>query len=384
MNAMAMKVVANYGVKVFKIVSASTHLNHVFYIQGVIALRGKMRAVMYYGPKKLRIEEVSIPKIGEGDLLVRIRAATTCGTDLKTYLRGYRTPPPFILGHEWAGDVVEIGPRAPKHFEIGMKISGVNTAPCFTCYYCRRMQYQLCERLFDDGLAFLGTYAEYVRIPERLARINVFPIPEGVPYEHVALTEPLACVLNAVEETNIQINDRVVVIGAGPIGLFFIQLLKLRGVQKIISIDVKKERLALAKSMGADEIINPSEEDPVKIVKDFTENVGADVVVEAVGKVETWELAYKLVRKGGVINWFGGPPSGAKIALDAYRFHYDSIRALATFHLTPSTAKKAFDLIVHKKIDVEPLITYKMPLEKAEEALQLMAEGEALKVALLP
>ena len=137
-----------------------------------------------------------------------------------------------------------------------MRVSGANTAPCFTCYYCRRNQYQLCEHLFDEGMGIIGAYAESVRIPGRLAKVNVFQIPEGAPYEYAAFTEPLACVINAVEETNVQMDDRVVVIGVGPIGLLFIESLSLKGVQKIVSIDTNKERLLLAKSMGADEVID--------------------------------------------------------------------------------------------------------------------------------
>ena len=138
-----------------------------------------------------------------------------------------------------------------------MRVSGVNSAPCLECYYCKRGQYQLCEHLFEDGMGFLGTYAEYIRIPARLARINVWEIPDGVPYEYAAITEPLACILNGVEESNIQIGDTVVFIGCGTIGLLGIQLARLRGAQTVIAMDIKDERLSIARTLGADITINP-------------------------------------------------------------------------------------------------------------------------------
>jgi len=322
----------------------------------------------------IRLETVDIPRIGPGELLVRVKAATTCGTDLKTYIRGYRFPPPFILGHEWAGDIVEVS-EGESRFEPGMKVSGVNSAPCFTCYYCKAGQHNLCPHIFKDIPGFLGTYAEYVRIPPQIVKVNVFEIPEGVPYENVALTEPLACCLNGIEEVNVRLGDSVTIIGSGPIGLFHLQLALMRGARKVFVIDPVEKRLKVASELGANETINPKEEDPVERVKALTDGVGSDVVVEAAGFPETWEQAIRIARKGGRVNLFAGPPLGSKITVDTQTMHYGSLQLFATFHLTPSTAKRSFEMIASGKIDVDPIITHRMPLADTEKAFALMKDG---------
>jgi len=344
----------------------------------------KMSAVVFHAPRSIKLERVEIPKLQQGEVLVRVKAATTCGTDLKTYLRGYRLPPPFIMGHEYAGDIVKVG-EGVTWLKEGMRVSGVNSAPCFACYYCKHGQYSLCDDLFKYASAgIIGTYAEYLRIPAPIAKVNVFEIPDGVPYEKVALTEPLACVLQGVEDCDIQIGDSVAILGCGPIGLFHLQLVKSRGAGRIISLDLSDYRLSLAKQLGADHTINPTSTDPIQAVKGLTEGRGADVVIEAAGYPETWEQAIAMARKGGLVNLFAGPPAGTKVFIETHRMHYDSLRLVATFHLTPSTARRAFSMIASGKIDVDPILTHKMKLEDAERALLMMKEGSAIKVALQP
>jgi L-iditol 2-dehydrogenase len=350
-------------------------------------MKDKMNAVVYYAPLDIRLERVDTPKLHAGDILVKVRTATTCGTDLKTYTRGYRSSswsPPFPIGHEYAGDVEKVGEGVVWPRE-GMRVSGVNSGPCFACYYCRHGQYSLCDSLFADlDGPFLGTYAEYVRIPARIARVNLFQIPGDFPYEEAALTEPLACALQGVEDCQIQMGDSVAIIGCGPLGLFFVQLVRDRGAGKVISLDINNYRLGLAKDLGADHIIDSKSLDPIKAVRELTEGRGADVVIEAAGHPETWEEAIAMTRKGGRVNLFAGPPGGSKVSIDTNRMHYDSLRLVATFHLTPSTARRAFDMITSRRINVDPILSKRMRLDEAEKALQLMRTGTALKVALRP
>jgi L-iditol 2-dehydrogenase len=346
-------------------------------------MEGEMSAIVYRAPRDIKLEKRPVPKLGPGEILLKVKAATTCGTDLKTYLRGYRAPPPFILGHEYAGDIVKVG-EGVTWLKPGMRVSGVNSAPCFTCYYCQHGQYSLCDSLFKDIYVFLGTFAEYVKIPAQIAKVNVFEIPKGVSYEKAALTEPLACALQGVEDCDIQIGDSVAIIGCGPLGLFFVQLVKSRGAGKIVSLDLTSHRLDLAKKLGADFVVNPQSTDPIKAVRELTDGRGADVVIEAAGYPETWEQAIAMARKGGRVNLFAGPPAGTKVTVDTNRMHYDSLKLLATFHLTPSTARRSFDMIASGRIDVGPLLTTKMRLEEAEKALLMMKEGKALKIALTP
>ena len=351
-------------------------------------MEGEMGAIVYHGPQHITYDKVDIPTLRTGEILIKVKAATTCGTDLKTYMRGYRGyPPPFILGHEYAGDIVKVG-EGVSWLKEGMRVSGVNSAPCFTCYYCQHGQYSLCDNLFKDypgATPALGTFAEYVRIPAQITKVNVFEIPDGVAYEKVAVTEPLACAMQGVEDCSIQIGDSVAIIGCGPLGLFHLQLVRDRGAGKIISLDINDYRLGLAKQLGADFTINSKSTDPVKAVKELTGGRGADVVLEAAGYAETWEQAIAMVRKGGRVNLFAGPPAGTKIAIDTNRMHYESLRLIATFHLTPSTARRSFNMITSGRINLDPILApRKMKLEEAEKALLMMKEGSALKIALTP
>lgn len=350
-------------------------------------MQQKMGAILYHAPQNIRYEIIDTPTLRPGEILIKLQAATTCGTDLKTYTRGYRgAPPPFILGHEYAGDIVKVG-EGVTWLKEGMRVSGVNSAPCFTCYYCQHGQYSLCDSLFKDAGAspFLGTFAEYVRIPAHIAKVNVFEIPKGVAYEKVAMTEPLACAMQGVEDCNIQIGDSVAIIGCGSLGLFHLQLVKSQGAGSIISLDINDYRLGLARELGADFTINSKNTDPIKAVKELTDGRGADVVLEVAGYPETWEQAIAMVRKGGRVNLFAGPPVESKVTINTNRMHYDSLRLFATFHLTPSTARRSFDMITAGKINLDPILApNKMKLEEAEKALLMMREGSALKIALTP
>ncbi len=211
-----------------------------------------MMAAVLYGKEQLRVEPVAVPKIGEGDILVRVRAALTCGTDVKVFLRGYHARmivPPAVFGHEMAGDIVEVGEGVTK-FRTGQRIVAANSAPCGECYYCLRGVENLCENLLFNN----GAYAEYIRIPARIVDKNTYSIPESVGYQDAALAEPLACVLRGVEETGIRAGDSVAVIGLGPIGLMFVRMAKVHGA-RVIALGRRQSQLERAARIGADEVI---------------------------------------------------------------------------------------------------------------------------------
>jgi L-iditol 2-dehydrogenase len=345
-----------------------------------------MLAVRFYAPGELRAEQVPIPKPGAGELVVKSAVALTCGTDVKMLKRGHPlAKPPQIMGHEFAGVVTAIG-EGVESFKEGMKVVSANSAPCNKCFYCLRHQPNLCEHLDESiiGFTWPGSYAEYVLLPERIVRQNTFRVPEGVELESVASLEPLACVVHGWDLVGSVTGGVVVIIGGGPIGLLHAQLARVNGARKVALCDVVQDRLEEAKRIGIDATINSATENLPNRVLDLTEGRGADVVVEAVGRQETWENALDLARKGGSVLLFGGCPSGTFVSFETEKIHYGEIHVQGAFHHTPSAVERAFRLIVSGQVSIRPLISREMPLQRAKEALELMGNGKALKIALRP
>jgi len=241
-----------------------------------------MTAAVLYGKEQLRIERVDVPTLAPGDVLVRVRTALTCGTDVKVFRRGYHArmiQPPSLFGHELAGDIVAMGDEV-RGFEIGDRVVAANSAPCGECYHCRRDQENLCsDMLFNNG-----AYAEYIRIPERIVRKNMYRIPSHVSYQDAALVEPLSCVMRGLEETGVRPSDNVAVIGLGPIGMMFVRLATSVYKARVIAVGRRQQQLDRAVRLGAAEtVLNDEGADPISLVRKLTEGRGADVVIEAVG-----------------------------------------------------------------------------------------------------
>jgi L-iditol 2-dehydrogenase len=345
-----------------------------------------MLAVRFYKPGELKVEQVPIPEPAPGELVAKSQVALTCGTDVKMLKRGHPlAKPPQIMGHEFAGTVSDVGPGV-ENFKVGMRVVAANSAPCNRCFYCLLHQPNLCEHLDESimGFTWPGTYAEYVRIPERIVRQNTFQVPDGVPSESVASLEPLACVVHGWDLVEHMPGGTAIIIGGGPIGFLHAQLARLNGARQVALSDVLPERLREAEKMGVDTIINSASENLVDRVLGLTDGRGADIVVEAVGRRETWESAVGLSRKGGTILLFGGCPSVTLVSFSAQKIHYGELRVQGAFHHTPAAVERAFRLIVSGQVSIKPLISHEMPLEEAEEALKLMGDGKALKIALRP
>jgi len=338
---------------------------------------------MLYGVKDLKIEDVPKPKVDAGEVLVKVKAATTCGTDLKIFQRGYVEKViklPTIFGHEWAGEVADVseGLEWPMR---GMRVRAGNSVPCLHCTMCQRGKYNLCENM----IWLWGAYAEYIKVPARMVLVNMQEIPSHVSFEEAAITEPLACVLHGVEEAEVKLGDSVAIIGAGPIGLLHLLTVKKIGAEKTIVIDLVKERLDFAEKLGADETVNAGKTDVIETVRRLTSGYGADVVIEAIGLPATWEQALKLVRKGGTVLEFGGCPPGTEIKLNAEMLHYGEVTVMGAFHTTPLHFKKALNLISSRTVDVKPLITRKMRLEEIREAFEILTTSKSeIKIAIRP
>jgi L-iditol 2-dehydrogenase len=346
----------------------------------------EMNAAVLHGKEDLRLERVAIPDAGPGEVVVKVGAALTCGTDLKIYRRGYHAmmlKPPILFGHELAGVVTEVGEGVTR-FAEGDRVVALNSAPCDRCYFCLRGQQNLCEDLIFNN----GAYAEYLRIPARIVEKNTLAIPDDVPFEHAALTEPLACVVRGLEESGAKAGDSMIVIGAGPIGLMFMHVAELAGVN-VVAVVKRKDQVKTAKIFGARHVVRIGDGDTVAAVRALTpEGRGADIVIEAVATPATWEWAVEMVRKGGVVNFFGGPPSGTKVQLDTNRLHYGEITLKASFHHTPATCRTAFALITSGRFKCAEAITGRVGLNEvpAVFAAMMTRTGAAreIKTAIFP
>lgn len=339
-----------------------------------------MRAAVLRGQEDLRIEDVAIPAAGPGELVLRVGAALTCGTDLKVYRRGYHAKMltlDRLFGHEVAGTVAELG-EGVRHFAVGERVLPLNSAPCDACFFCRNGQQNLCNDLLFNN----GAYAEYIRIPARIVEKNTLRIPDAMPFEHAALTEPLACVLRGLEESKATAGQTAIVLGAGPIGLLFIQAASLMGIH-VIAVVKRKDQVATAQQFGAEKVLRIAEAaDPIAAARALThEGRGADIVLEAVATPEAWQWAVQMARKGGLVNLFGGPPSGTSVSLDTNLIHYSDLTLKASFHHTPATARRAFELLASGRFHCKEFLTGTASIEDLPNVFHRMLTRPADGIA---
>ncbi|WP_405560448.1 alcohol dehydrogenase catalytic domain-containing protein [Streptomyces canus] len=345
-----------------------------------------MKAAMFYGPGDLRIQDVPAQEAGPGELLVDVKAAATCGTDLKSYRRGHPKLFPVLpsrFGHEFSGVVSGVGDGVTD-FAVGDRVVAANTAPCGHCWACTRGRESLCE-----NLEFLnGAFAEQVVIPASIVGRNTYRLPDGLEFAAAAPLEPLATVVHGMAETGIQLSDTVVVHGAGPIGLMFVRLATLRGAN-VISVDQSPWRLQEAARAGAVDTVDISEvsgpEERVALIKKRTPaGRGADVSIEAVGLPAVWEQAVRTLRPGGTALLFGGTPKSAPFTVDSSAMHYEEYTLKGVFHHTPDYVRTAVELLSSKKVDGLSLITEVRSLDQLVPSLEDMAAGRGSKYVVQP
>ena len=333
-----------------------------------------MKSLFLEAPGRIALRETDIPEPGPGELLVRVKAATTCGTDLKAYRRGHpKIPMPGPFGHEYAGVVERAGEGAP--FREGEAVMGVHSAPCQRCFWCLRGQENLCDSIMETMV--LGSFAETLLIPERVARLNVFEKPASLPFARAALLEPLASVAQGVLELRragvLPDAESALVIGPGAIGLMWLVALRAEGVADVTVAGRNPERLAVAESLGAR--IEKASAIPPR-------DPGYDLVVEATGQVAVWESSVVHARRGGTVVLFGGPPGGTRAAFDTHRLHYDQVSLLSPFHFGTAAVRLAREwLLAH---DLSPLVTAERPLEEAEAVFADLEAGRGIKYAFVP
>lgn len=343
-----------------------------------------MKAIQYYGPQNIKLEEVMVKPPQDGEVVVKVVSALTCGTDVKTYRRGHPVlikNIPSGFGHEFSGIVEKIG-RGVEKFKPGDRVVAANSAPCGHCFYCRRGEYNLCENL--DLLN--GAYAEYITVPARIVEKNMLVLPDNLGFDRAAFCEPLANVVHGVERTGINPGNTVGIIGIGPIGLMFARLAKLKGARVIVA-GRNPIKLKMAEEFSqVDEIVDLNKyPNPEKIFRAFTEEEkGLDIAIECVGLPEIWERIFSCVRPGGTVHFFGGCKSGSTVTFDTTRMHYGDITMMSVFHHTPKYFRMALDYIASGEVEVEKLITDTLPLEKVEYAMQQHIKGKAIKFLIKP
>jgi L-iditol 2-dehydrogenase len=343
-----------------------------------------MKCCILEEPGVIRVEDVADPVAGSGDLVIRVEAALTCGTDLKTYRRGHpKMPCPTPFGHEFAGEIVETG-AAVAGFTVGQAVMSANTGPCRACFYCERGQENLCESIMEEMI--LGAYAEYLRIPARVVRSNVFAKPPALPYEHAALLEPLSSVcfgLTHVAESSLHEHALALIIGAGPIALLWLVALKAAGWSRVMVAARRPQRAAVARSLGAAAVM-AADDALLDEVRAVTEGRGADLVVECTGQPEVWQRAPALARKGGQAILFGGCPNGSRVELDTYRLHYDGVRIESPFHFRPRDVAEAYRLLQRDDIAWSSFITARATLDEVPDVFERLGSGTDVKCVVLP
>lgn len=335
-----------------------------------------MQRAVLMNQREIVIEAAPVPQIGPGEVLIRNKVSTTCGTDVKNYMRGYPLlKPPHPFGHEFSGVISEVG-EGVTGFAVGDRVAVHNSAPCGSCYWCKRGQYSMCENIQFNR----GSYAEYVRVPRQIVEQNMFKLPEGMSHKTASLMEPFACAVYGIESCPIEPGDFVVINGAGPIGLMFARLAVLKGAQVLVT-DISQSRLDVAKRMGVWDTLNlRSVEDSVASVRSLTDGGrGADVVIEATGLIEVWTTSCLMARKGGFVLLFGGTKSGSALSIDATLLHYSQLTVKGVFHTTPIAVHRAFKLLELGVIDERDFIQNEYRLEDLEAALLEHASGSVIK-----
>lgn len=341
-----------------------------------------MKAAILHGPNDFRVGTVDTPKAGPGELVIKVKAATICGTDIRI-LRGKKTKGvrfPSVLGHEFSGEVVDVG-QGVTRFKCTDRISVDPVVPCRACAYCRIGMENVCLNRQAIGYEFDGAFAEYLKIPAvALEAGNVFPVPETLDYRSAALAEPLACCINGFRNAGVKLGDAVVILGAGPIGLMHAELARLAGARFVLVSDPNELRRDAALARGVTYACDPVKDDLAARVKGLTDGLGADVVILAIGVPSLANDALALVRKGGNVNLFAGFSTGDMPQMDVNLIHYNEIIVTGASALTRQGYETALNLLASGQIKGDALITHEFSVDEAPAALAEAESGRALKV----
>ncbi len=349
-----------------------------------------MKVARFYEPGDLRVEEADRPTPGRNELLMRVHACATCGTDVKIFHHGHRNLKtlPRVIGHEIAGEVVEVG-DGDVGWEPGDRVQSIAYVPCGKCYQCTHRAMTVCDNATSVGYDYDGGFAEYMVVPENVLRVDgLNRIPDGLSYPEAAATEPLACALNAQEQANVGLYDdeTVVVVGSGPIGCMHVMLARARGAERVFMAEINPDRLKLAADIVEPDLsIDSSSQDPVETVREATGGRGADVIIVAAGSGQAQMQAIDMAAPRGRISLFGGlPKDNSTITVDANVVHYTELTIVGPAGSTPTHNQQALEMIGSGAVPMAELITHELPLERVHDAIQAVESGTSIKVVITP
>ena len=348
-----------------------------------------MLALRFYAPEDLRLEDVPEPTCGTDEVKIRVKNCSTCGTDVKIRKNGHQNlTPPRIIGHEIAGEVVEVGSGVAGDWKPGDRVQVIAAVPCGKCHECRKGWMAVCQNQTSVGYQYDGGFAEYMIVPrEVLAVDGMNRIPDGVGFAEASAAEPFACAINAQEQLGIEPGDDVVIFGAGPIGCLHVRIARgVHGAGRIILVDINSERLKMsADAVQPDVVINASEVNIVEEILKLTGGRGADVVITATPANITQEQALSMAARNGRISFFGGlPKTNPTITLDSNLVHYRQLHIHGANGSAPEHNRRALDYIASGEVPVADLITRRLRLRDVMDAFGIVERGEAIKVTVEP
>jgi L-iditol 2-dehydrogenase len=346
-----------------------------------------MKVARFYAPGDVRLEDAPEPTAGDGEIKIRVRACSTCGTDVKISKFGhYRIVPPRVMGHEIAGEVVQVGPGVTG-WAPGDRVQVIAAIPCGKCPDCLAGHMTVCPNQVSMGYDFDGGFAEYMVVPAQVLAVDgLNRIPEGVSFAEASVAEPFACAINAQELVRVSAGDDVVVIGSGPIGCLHVRIARARGAGRVFLVELSRERLTMAADVvKPDGAICASETDPVDAVLELTEGRGPTVVITAAASGAAQEEALRMVAPGGRISFFGGlPKDNPVIALDSNVVHYRELMIMGANGSSPAHNKRALAMIADGSVPVADLITHRLPLDRVIDGIGIVSRGEGIKVTIEP
>ncbi|WP_328459804.1 zinc-dependent dehydrogenase [Actinoplanes sp. NBC_00393] len=346
-----------------------------------------MKVVRFHAPGDVRFEDMPEPSAGPGEVKIRVRNCSTCGTDVKISKFGHHhIHPPRVMGHEIAGEIVEVG-EGVEGWGTGDRVQVIAAIPCGVCAECRRGRMTVCPNQVSMGYHFEGGFAQYMVVPKEVLKVNgLNRIPEGVSFAEASVAEPLACALNAQNLARVGEGDDVVVIGSGPIGCLHVRLARSRGAARVFLVELSRQRLDMAAELvKPDAAICAAEVDPIEAVRELTGGRGADVIITAAASGKAQEQAIEMAARQGRISFFGGlPKDNPTITCDSNLVHYRELMIVGANGSSPAHNAEALNLVATGAVPVADLITHRLPLDQAIEAFGIVARGEAIKVTIEP
>lgn len=339
-----------------------------------------MRVARYYHNNDVRLEEMPIPRIGPGELLVKVRASGICGSDVMEWYRLKKAP--LVLGHEITGEIVRVG-KSIKRYKVGDRVFVSHHVPCQTCYYCRKGFHTVCDTLRSTNFE-PGGFAEYIRVPKINVDQGVFLLPKEISFEDGTFIEPLGCVIRGLKVASFQAGASVLILGSGISGLLNMLVARAQGASRVFATDINPYRLKMAKKLGAKLALNAREDIPARL-RQANQGRLADLVIVSTGALSAFDQAFKCVERGGTILFFAPPQPGFKLNLSAYEFWRDQITLVSTYAASPADIAEAIKLIRTRELPLHNLITHRLPLSETARGFQLVAKAnESLKVIIEP